>query len=173
MASMIAPQSGKTDSLSDPAMTAANARIASSGAFDGSTHVYPVRVFYEDTDAAGIVYYANYLKFAERARTELMRLLGAEHRTLAARDGIGFAVRACAAEYRLPARLDDALEVHTRVTAVGGASIDMTQTVVRPEAGDVVPLVEMTIRLACIDRRQRAARLPADVRGALRGLGAR
>jgi acyl-CoA thioester hydrolase len=145
-------------------------RIAGSGAFDGSTHIFPLRVYYEDTDAAGIVYYANYLKFAERARTELMRLLGAEHRTMMASDGVSFAVRACAVDYLQPARLDDAIAVLTRVDRAGGASIGMTQTVVRADGGDVTVLVAMTVRLACIDGRQRAARLPRRVRTALQKL---
>ena len=144
-----------------------------SGRFEGKVHVFPVRVYYEDTDAAGIVYYANYLKFAERARTELMRLLGAEHGPMMEREGIGFAVRACAADYRQPARLDDAIEVHTEVTKVGGASLAMAQTVMRPAAaGAPTTLVAMQIRLACIDRHQRAARLPQAVRTALRELAA-
>ena len=140
MAPMIAPLTGKTERLASEPMRPTGDRIASSGTFDGTTHVFPLRVYYEDTDAAGIVYYANYLKFAERARTELMRLLGAEHRTMMAEDGIGFAVRAVAAEYLQPARLDDAIAVHTRVERVG------------------------------IDGRQRAARLPHAVRAALQKL---
>ena len=153
-------------------MQATAAGDAGSGAFDGQTHIFPLRVYYEDTDAAGIVYYANYLKFAERARTEMMRLLGAEHQTMLAQDGVGFAVRACAADYLLPARLDDAIAVLTRVTAVGGASLAMAQTVVRPgrNGGAAVPLVALTVRLACIDGRQRAARMPEAVRMALRRL---
>ena len=175
MAPMIAPLTGKTERLASEPMRPTGDRIASSGTFDGTTHVFPLRVYYEDTDAAGIVYYANYLKFAERARTELMRLLGAEHRTMMAEDGIGFAVRAVAAEYLQPARLDDAIAVHTRVERVGGASIGMTQTVVRPGGTDSAPsaatvLAAMTVRLACIDGRQRAARLPHPVRAALQNL---
>lgn len=143
--------------------------------FDGATHIFSLRVYYEDTDAAGIVYYANYLKFAERARTEMLRLLGAEHGTLMDHDGVGFAVRACAAEYLLPARLDDALKVRTRVLHAGGASFELAQSVVRPGAGGAAPamLVDMRVRLACIDTRQRAARLPRAVRAALGGLVAR
>jgi acyl-CoA thioester hydrolase len=171
MTPMIAAQSGKSDGLSGDSMQTMSAGDAGSGSFDGATHIFPLRVYYEDTDAAGIVYYANYLKFAERARTELMRLLGAEHRTMMAQDGVGFAVRACTAEYLLPARLDDALAVHTQVTAVGGASLAMTQTVMRPDAGGgATPLVALTVRLACIDGGQRAARLPQAVRAALRRL---
>lgn len=119
-------------------------------------HVFPIRVYYEDTDAAGIVYYANYLKFAERARTELMRSLGIEHRTLLASDGIAFAVRRCEADYLKPARLDDLIEVHTRVLALRGASLEAEQ-VVRRGADE---LARLKLRLACMDRRGRPARLP-------------
>ncbi|MEK9662665.1 MAG: YbgC/FadM family acyl-CoA thioesterase [Alphaproteobacteria bacterium] len=153
--------------MSDDSNENTGARVAGSGAFDGPTHVLPLRIYYEDTDAAGIVYYANYLKFAERGRTELLRCLGADHRMIMERDGVGFAVLSCHAEYRQPARLDDAIEVRTTLTAVGGATVTMVQSVVRPAAGGAVPLVDIEVRLACIDGRQRAARLPRDVRAAL------
>ena len=78
-------------------------------------HIFPLRVYYEDTDAGGIVYYANYLRFAERARTEYLRSVGADHQTLLAEDGIAFTVRQCSVDYMSPAFLDDPLEVHTRL----------------------------------------------------------
>src|SRR6266487_2207381 len=77
----------------------------------GMTHSMPLRVYYEDTDAAGIVYYANYLKFAERGRTEMMRALGFAHSSIRAETGTVFTVRRLSADYRSPARLDDALTV--------------------------------------------------------------
>ena len=116
----------------------------SPGFLDG-VHVFPLRVYYEDTDAAGIVYYANYLKFAERARTEMLRALGTNQSRLAAEQGIAFAVSRCTADYLKPARLDDRLEVHTRVTEVGGASLSADQAV-KGEAGE---LVRLDVRLAC------------------------
>lgn len=141
---------------------------AQSGWFEGPVHVFPGRVYYEDTDAAGIVYYANYLKFAERARTEMMRCLGTEHRRLLKEAGVAFAVRNCDAEYMLPARLDDAYVVRTLVDEVRGASLRMTQTVCRVEADDSeTPLVCVGIRLACMDAHLRPARLPAPLRDAL------
>ncbi|HEC14899.1 MAG TPA: YbgC/FadM family acyl-CoA thioesterase [Rhodospirillales bacterium] len=73
----------------------------------GDPHVFPIRVYFEDTDAGGIVYYANYLKFAERARTEMMRSLGVESSHWLDGEGVVFAVRRCDADYRRPARLDD------------------------------------------------------------------
>lgn len=132
-------------------------------------HVMPVRVYYEDTDAGGIVYYANYLKFAERARTEMLRAGGIAHGDLLASDGIAFAVRECHADYIKPARLDDALEIRTRVTEVGGATIRMQQDICLE--GDVLVAVE--VRLACMDVNSGAPkRLPEAVRECLRGMRA-
>ncbi len=138
--------------------------VASSGTFraDG-THVLPLRVYYEDTDAAGIVYYANYLKFAERGRTEMMRHFGVEHRDYLREHGVAFAVRHCAADYRKPARLDDAVTVTTRLTALQGASMEVAQTVER----DGAVLVALTLKLACITTDGRPTRVPAVLRAAL------
>ncbi len=127
-------------------------------------HVFPFRVYYEDTDAAGIVYYANYLKFAERARTEMLRARGFDHRQLDAEDGVAFAVRACSADYLLPARLDDALEVRTRVTHVGGATLEADQDITREDA----VLTRLKVRLACINRAGRPVRIPAAILAAFR-----
>ncbi len=110
-------------------------------------HVMSIRVYYEDTDAGGIVYYANYLKFAERARTELLRSQGIENGELMRDDRVAFAVRECHADYIKPAKLDDVLEVRTRVTEISGASLHMAQDVVRD--GNI--LVAMNVRLACMD----------------------
>jgi acyl-CoA thioester hydrolase len=110
-------------------------------------HVMSMRVYYEDTDAGGIVYYANYLKFAERARTELLRSQGIENGELMRDDRVVFAVRECHADYIKPAKLDDALEVRTRVTEISGASLRMAQDVVRD--GNI--LVVMNVQLACMD----------------------
>jgi acyl-CoA thioester hydrolase len=103
-----------------------------SGRLEGIDHVFPVRVYYEDTDAAGIVYYANYLRFAERARTEMVRLTGGEGACVG-EDGVrvAFAVRHCTADYRRPAKLDDLLNLRTRIRRVHGASLDMEQMVMR------------------------------------------
>src|SRR5581483_12088671 len=103
----------------------------SSGAIRDGAHFFPVRVYYEDTDAAGLVYYANYLKFAERARTEMLRRLGVEQERLRAETGLVFVVRRCAADYLLPARLDDDLVIVTRLKALRGASLDLDQDVQR------------------------------------------
>lgn len=131
--------------------------------FEDGLHIFAVRVYYEDTDAAGIVYYANYLRFAERARTEFTRALGFSHSRLFETAGIVFAVRRCAAEFLAPARLDDLLAVRSGITGVGGASVDMAQTVRRGDAD----LVRLAVTLACVGPDGRPARIPAPVRDAL------
>jgi acyl-CoA thioester hydrolase len=134
------------------------------GTVRDGVHVFPVRVYYEDTDAGGVVYYANYLKFAERARTDLLRVLGIEQSHLAGEAGLVFVVRRCAADFLRPARLDDGLEIHTGVTDVKGASVDMSQSVRRN--GD--ELVRMEVRIACMKRADpgRPARIPQGIRSA-------
>ncbi len=133
------------------------------GRFDGALHRFPVRVYYEDTDAAGMVYYANYLKFAERARTELLRRLGFDHVALGRAAGVVFAVRRCVVAYRRPAKLDDLLEVVTRLVALGGASARIEQ-VVRRDDDD---LVRLDVDLALVAPNGRPARLPPAMRSAL------
>ncbi len=129
----------------------------------GNAHVLPIRVYYEDTDAAGIVYYANYLKFAERARTELLRLAGINQSALISDQGVAFAVRQCSADFLKPARLDDALEVHTRVLQIRGASVEMEQCIRRVG----VDLVKVGVKLACMSGFDRPSRIPAPVRAVL------
>ena len=125
-----------------------------------AVHHFQLRVYYEDTDAAGIVYYANYLRFAERARTEYMRAAGVDQRTLRDREGVLFAVRRCEIDYLLPARLDDSLDVVSRVIALRGASVTMQQTVMR--AAEI--LAQLSVRVACVDAAGRPARIPGWVR---------
>ncbi|MCH7486021.1 MAG: tol-pal system-associated acyl-CoA thioesterase [Proteobacteria bacterium] len=134
-----------------------------SGASPEGIHVYPVRVYYEDTDCAGIVYYANYLKYAERARTEMLRDLGGESARLMKTEGLAFAVRRCEVDFFKPARLDDLLSVETRLLEVGGASLVADQRVKRDNA----ELVRMELKLACMSVDGRPARLPAAVRSRL------
>ena len=138
----------------------------SSGRIDGNVHRYRVRVYYEDTDATGVVYYANYLKFTERARTELLRLLGADHSALDETAGNAWAVRRCTIDYLRPARLDDELEVGTRVLALGGASAELEQVVRR---GDV-DLARLDLRLAFVTPEGRPRRLPDSLRETLQTL---
>lgn len=127
------------------------------------SYLFPLRVYYEDTDAAGIVYYANYLKFAERARTEWLRHLGLEQEKLRDRDGIAFVVRRAAIEFLSPARLDDELVVATRVSTASGATLDLDQEVRR----DATSLVRLSVLIACIGRNGRPVRLPPELKAAL------
>ena len=133
------------------------------GRFEGGEHVYPLRVYHEDTDAGGIVYYANYLKFAERARTEMMRGAGITHVTLLGDHDAAFVVRRCVVDYRQPARLDDEIEVRTSIGTVAGAHIEAEQRVVRSGA----LLANIDLKLGCVGRNGRAVRLPVPLRDAL------
>lgn len=133
---------------------------AASGRLEGREHHYDLRVYYADTDAGGIVYHAAYLNFAERARTEMMRLFGLNHIRLHDEDGILFAVRSCEIDYRRPARLDDFLEIVSEVTHLGGASMQIAQSVRR----DGEELVGLKIRLVCMHRDGRPLRIPAVIR---------
>jgi acyl-CoA thioester hydrolase len=130
-----------------------------------SGFVWPVRVYYEDTDAGGIVFYANYLKYFERARTELLRACGVDQRRLDEEAGLVFVVRRTALDYIAPARLDDLLTLASRVDRLGGASVDFTQEAWR---GDEL-LAAGSIRVACVARATlKPAALPAHVLAALR-----
>lgn len=123
---------------------------------EGCTFIMPVRVYYEDTDAGGVVYYANYLKFAERARSEMLRHLGIENSVLQEQDGIALVVRKVEAEYFQPARLDDLLDVHLTLDSVRGASMQGSQRIMR---GDDV-LVRIKIKIGCMKLSGGPARLP-------------
>jgi acyl-CoA thioester hydrolase len=126
---------------------------------------WPVRVYYEDTDAGGVAYYANYLKYAERARTEWLRSLGFEQSELARVHGIVFMVRSAAIEYLRPARFDDALQVTVELIKVGAGQIDLAQHVLR---GDE-PLARLTIKIACVAlRTMRPVRMPAPLAARIR-----
>lgn len=121
--------------------------------------VLPVRVYYEDTDAAGLVYYANYLRFMERARTEWLRALGYEQSRLVA-DRVAFVARSVAVDFLKPARLDDQLTVIAEIGALGRAQVTFAQRVER----DGELLVTGQVRIACIDpERGRAAALPPQM----------
>ena len=125
-----------------------------------SDHVMQVRVYYEDTDLAGIVYYANYLKYIERGRSEWVRARGVDQGRLKAETGVVFAVRRVEADYLAPARFDDLLDVRTRLTSTTGARFVMEQEVAR--AGVVLFRAQVTIVALGADGRP--ARLPADIR---------
>lgn len=126
-----------------------------------------VRVYYEDTDAGGVVYYANYLKYLERARTELLRELGFEQHQLAGEVGLAFAVRSLAVEYLKPARLDDLLGVVTVVEAIGRAQVTFAQSIRR--ADEI--LLTATVRVACLDlARGKATAMPQPLHEKLTAL---
>jgi len=148
------------DAITTPALSPRHGR------FDGLTFLLPVRVYYEDTDAAGIVYYANYLKYAERARTELLGAFGTDNATLLREQGIAFAVRRCVVDYFQAAGLEDMLEVATRVRRVQGASFDVDHRVRR----NGTTLVALDVRLAGRTAAGKAARTPAGLRGGLLAL---
>lgn len=135
--------------------------VPACGQMRGSVFVLPVRVYYEDTDAGGIVYYANYLKFAERARTEFIRSLGCRQQDgLEADEACGFAVKHLEIEYHRPAVLDDALEVTCRVTEIKGASAVMHQEIWR---GDEL-LVSLDVRVAYLSlKKKRPVRIPENL----------
>ena len=136
---------------------------ALSGRIENGTHRLPIRVYYEDTDTAGIVYYANYLKFAERARTEMLRLAGINQSEMTTRYGIAFAVRSCVIDFRAPARLDDLIEVRSRFTELAGATVSGVQAIWR----DAEQLVGLEVRVACLRENGRPTRIPAPLRHAL------
>lgn len=132
----------------------------------GACFRLPVRVYYEDTDAGGVVYYANYLKYLERARTEWLRAAGWGQTALASDRGLLFAVRSIELDYRAPARLDDALEVEARIAALGRARIDFEQRVLR----DGEPLCTGRVRIACLDAATfRPRPLPDDMKEVFAG----
>lgn len=134
---------------------------------------HPVRVYWEDTDAGGIVFYANYLKFMERARTEWLRSLGIEQRLLREATGGMFVVSETQLKYHRPARLDDELRVTAELRQMGSASMVIGQQVLlQPTTSEAAPvlLCEGTIRIGWVDAAKlRPARIPTEVTGTLEG----
>ena len=133
------------------------------GATSRTEHRLPVRVYYEDTDLAGIVYYANYLKFIERGRSEWVRAMGVDQAALRQAQGLVFAVRRVEADYLRPARFADDLTVITRLQEMGGARILVEQEVRRGDERLFVAIVT----LVCLTDDGHAARIPADIRARL------
>ena len=123
-------------------------------------HHFPLRVYYEDTDLAGIVYYANYLRFIERARTEWVRTLGVDQTALKRDEGIVFAVRRVEADYLQPAKFDDELVVETSTLQVTGARIVLQQDVKRGEE----VLFSAQVTLVALTETGQPSRLPANLR---------
>jgi acyl-CoA thioester hydrolase len=136
------------------------------GRIEGKTHILPVRVYYEDTDFSGIVYHANYLRFAERGRSDFLRLTGVNHTELfQGDDPLAFAIHRMEIDFVRPARIDDRLEVHTRYVRAGGARLEATQTIYRcGEGGLLEEIWRAMVFAACLDGRGRPRRLPEKAR---------
>ena len=133
------------------------------GRRQGAAHVLPVRVYYEDTDAGGVVYHANYLKFCERARSDCLRLLGIHQNSL---EDMFFEVRRMTCDFLKPARLDDLLDVETRFLDMGGARLDLDQRVMLN--GNILFKAHVTVAL--IDGRGKPKRLPDFIATCLKSL---
>lgn len=131
------------------------------GRLDGAVHHLGLRVYYEDTDAGGIVYHANYLKFCERGRSDFLRLLGVDQGAmLQAEPPFMFVVRRCEIDYLKPARLDDELDVVTKIVDLSRVTLTMEQTVWRGSE----KLAALKVLVAAIGKAGRPARFPADIR---------
>ena len=135
------------------------------GRIEGPVHVLPVRVYYEDTDFSGFVYHASYLRFCERGRSDWLRLIGIHHHELerAEPGGAGFVVRRMVCDFLKPARIDEVLEVETRMAQVSGARLGLDQRVVR--GGEI--LFQAAVTAALLDGRGRPRRLPKGLVAAL------
>ena len=127
------------------------------------THSYPIRIYYEDTDAGGIVYYANHLKFTERARTEFLRELGFQNSTFIEKNNLFIVVRSLCADYLKPAYLDDSLTISTMVLKVSPARFELSQNILRDD--DI--LFKMTVELAAVSKAGIPQRLPAALKTVL------
>ena len=124
---------------------------------------FPVRVYYEDTDAGGVVYHARYLHFFERARTEYLRLLEFSQQTLLQEQQSAFVVKSMAIDYRVPAKLDDYLIIETEVSAIKGATILFEQRLIR----DTVILSKATVKVAYVDLgKMKPAAIPIEIKAA-------
>ncbi len=118
---------------------------------------WPVRVYYEDTDAGGVVYHSQYLNYCERARTEWLRSLGIEQTQLIEKDKVIFVVHSLSAQYKKPAKFDDALIVHSRITSMSRASVEFHQIVMC----EAQTLFELAVKIACVDlEKMRACLIP-------------
>ena len=138
------------------------------GTLREGAHHHVLRIYYEDTDAGGVVYHATYLRLAERARTEALRDLGVPHADLVSEHGLMFMVRRVKMDYAGSARLDDLLVVTTRPLKIGAASVDLRQSFVREGEAGGDELVNVEIQLACVRLADhRPVRIPPRWREAL------
>lgn len=142
-----------------------------SGHFKNGAHYIHFPVYYEDTDAGGVVYYGNYMRFAERARTEALNLAGIEHRELARTDNVWFVVRRVEVDYKKPAFLDDIIVVKTELKEIRTTSLIMRQIFYKtdPETHDIStdPIAEIQCFVVCVNPQVTPKRIPDAVRHAL------
>lgn len=141
---------------------------ALSGEVKGGVHVLPVRIYFEDTDLSGIVYHANYLRYAERGRSDYLRAIGVDHtKLLEAETPIYWTLRHIELDFFRPARIDDLIHVHTVATELSGARLDMAQSIRR---GDE-ELARVQVLAACISPEGKPRRIPQLVRDCFAALG--
>jgi acyl-CoA thioester hydrolase len=133
------------------------------GLVKNGAHIFPVRVYFEDTDSGGIVYYANYLKYAERARTEFLRFMGYSHATMMSDYSLALVVRRCEVDYFKSAYLDDVLTVRSGNVEIKSASLLIEQTITR----ELDEIANILVRLACIGETGKPMRLPNEFCDAL------
>ena len=150
----------------DHANLAAGADAMLDGRVDAGIHLYPLRVQYEDTDAGGIVYHAQYLAFAERARSAWLRCLGIDQPAMLADEELGFVVRRIEIDFHLPASLSDVLDVESGLLRLGGASLKLQQKIINRENRHILARLVVDIGLvALVDgARPKICRLPAAVK---------
>ena len=145
-------------------MTIPSAPEPSSGCFDGHAFVFPLRVYYEDTDFSGVVYHASYLRFMERGRSEFLRAAGAPHQAmLATAPPLFWAVRRMTVEFVKPAKVEDALTVRTQAVELAGARLRLDQVVCR--AAEVLVRAEVEVCMITFEGRPR--RVPDAIRNKL------
>jgi acyl-CoA thioester hydrolase len=143
-----------------------------SGVFSGTLHLFPVRIYYEDTDLSGIVYHANYLRYMERARSDWIAQLGMDQRSfLEEVQSLFFVIRGLQMDFFSPARLEDALVVESAVLEMGGASGRLRQRILRPDAdGSQTRLTEAVVRIAFVGGDGKPKRLPKQLQSRMSAL---
>jgi acyl-CoA thioester hydrolase len=145
---------------------AAGADVMLDGRFDAGNHLYPLRVQYEDTDAGGIVYHAQYMAFAERARSAWLRCLGIDQPAMLADDGLAFVVRRIETDFHLPAGLGDIIDVESGLLRLGGASLKLQQKIINREKRHILARLVVDIGFVALasGARPRICRLPEAVK---------
>lgn len=132
---------------------------------DAPPFTWMVRIYYEDTDVAGVVYYANYLKYMERARTEWLRQMGHDHSLMQQQHNVAFVVKSTTIEYLKPARLNDVVQVSTHLIELGRCKLVVSQNIFRQEE----QLTGATVTLACVDNTLRPVAMPLELHTQLQG----